>query len=146
MFSQRAGVLLSESLAAPRHVCGETINTVRSRWASEPLGVRAEEHRPEHFWRDEELLVVQVFPKLSQVVHIRQLPPKLVTANREEEKKKNQLQRDREQLENFLLSLRCAQVHLYLIRGLKRFQTIRMKLVGWTTYRAFRFFLYLKHM
>lgn len=32
----------------------------------------------------------------------------------------------------------------YLIRGLKMFHEMRMKLVGWTTYSAFRFFLYLQ--
>lgn len=32
----------------------------------------------------------------------------------------------------------------YLSRGLKMFHTMRMKLVGWTTYSAFRFFLYLQ--
>ena len=29
--------------------------------------------------------------------------------------------------------------------GLNMFQMIRMKFVGWTTYSAFRFFLYLEH-
>lgn len=34
---------------------------------------------PENVSRDDELLVVQVISELSQVVHIRQLLPKLVT-------------------------------------------------------------------
>lgn len=43
-------------------------------------------HVPENIRRDDELLVVQVISELSQVVHIRQLLPKLVT---EENQKKN---------------------------------------------------------
>lgn len=46
--------------------------------------VRGQRSVPEHIWRDDELLVVQVLSELSQVVHVRQLLPKLVTVEKHE--------------------------------------------------------------
>lgn len=39
---------------------------------------------PEDVRRDDELLVVQVISQLGQVVHVRQLLPKLVTERKQE--------------------------------------------------------------
>lgn len=87
---------------------------------------------PDDFRGDDQLLVGHVISELRQEVHVRQLLPKLVTI----------LETGSlgDEVEGTELAVACS----YLIRGLKMFHTMRMKLVGWTTYSAFRFFLYLQ--
>lgn len=68
------GLCLSEPLAASRRVC------VKHMWSGARRADEEEEGEelPEHICRDEELIVVQVFSQLRQVVHVLQLLPKLV--------------------------------------------------------------------
>lgn len=81
--SLREELRLSEPLAASRRVCERRPQTSADDFLCEALPVRAEV-TPEDVRRDDELLVVQVISQLGQVVHVRQLLPKLVTERKQE--------------------------------------------------------------
>lgn len=82
------GVRLSERLVTFHHVCERRHNDNNSDDLLDYDAWRSGTFRrsvPEYVRRDDELLVVQVISEFGQVVHVRQLLPKLVTVKKHEE-------------------------------------------------------------